>query len=63
MEEKEDRWEVKYLSWDDFRDATVLRKGSYWDRLKQADLIIGGINFTSNYMWVPFLAMATLPEI
>ena len=54
MEEKEDRWEVKYLSWDDFRDATVLRKGSYWDRLKQVDLIIGGINFTSNYMWVPF---------
>jgi hypothetical protein len=50
MKENQDKWEVIYLGWKEFSKGIISREGQVWDLLIQADLVIGGINFTSNFL-------------
>jgi hypothetical protein len=50
MMEHKDLWQVKFLSWKVFSKAVITQKGATWDLLNKADLLIGGVNFTNNFL-------------
>jgi hypothetical protein len=42
------------MNWRRYREATLLREGCDWEFMKGADLIIGGLNFSMDFMYVVF---------
>jgi len=54
MKEEQKAWQfnLEYMSWWNYKNATLGRVGQDWDTLKRADLIIGGINFALNFLYV-----------
>ena len=40
------------MNWDKYKTATLKRAGNNWDTLTEADLVIGGLNFSTDFMWV-----------
>jgi hypothetical protein len=47
---KEFNWNMQYMSWDDCKDGLLQGKGDKWEKLEQADLVFGGINFSSDFL-------------
>ncbi len=50
MREKTDQWDVRFVGWKDFAEAVVSREGDIWNLLTNTDVLIGGVNFTSNFL-------------
>ena len=50
MKKHRDKWDVRFMSWIDFKEAVISREGRIWDILTTADLVIGGVNFTSFFL-------------
>lgn len=48
MDEKD--WKVTYVSWKDYTDAVLEGKGEMWNSFEKADLIIGGMDFSCDFM-------------
>ena len=44
--------QLTYMNWERYKSATLERAGHNWDTLTGADLIIGGLNFSIDFMWV-----------
>jgi len=51
MEHKE-KWDLRLMEWKDFSTAVVDQEGSQWDLICQAHLVIGGVDFSDNFVWV-----------
>lgn len=49
---KRNRFAVKFMAWDLFREAMLNRKEnqSIWDMLTQMDCLIGGVDISISYM-------------
>lgn len=47
-----DSVQLTYMNWEKYKSATLERAGHNWDTLTGADLIIGGLNFSLDFMWV-----------
>jgi hypothetical protein len=43
--------QLRYMSWERYRNATLERRGTDWDILRDADLIIGGLNFSNFFFF------------
>jgi hypothetical protein len=56
MMENESKWSVSYLSWKAFRKAMLRPQGEIWEKMTNADLVIGGMNFSIDFMYLSFLA-------
>jgi hypothetical protein len=52
MLEDKKLWDVRFLSWRAFADAVITRKGHIWSLLLNANLLIGGVNFTNDFLLV-----------
>ena len=52
MLEYQDKWDVKFYNWQKFSNAVVDQSGALWSHFQDADLLIGGVNFTNNFLWV-----------
>ena len=50
MMEHKDVWDVKFLKWKVFSKAVIDQRGSTWDLLNKANLLLGGVNFTNNFL-------------
>jgi hypothetical protein len=51
MMEHNEKWNVTLVDWKTFAEAVVGRSGRYWkENLLTADLVIGGVNFTNNFL-------------
>jgi hypothetical protein len=50
MNAMKDRFQLSYVEWRSYKDATIAREGDVWDRLCGVDLIIGGVNFVSDFL-------------
>ena len=48
-------WDVSYLSWKVFQKAVLSGKGVTWDSLMNADLVIGGMDFSIDFLYFLFL--------
>ena len=59
--EREDLWDLSYLSWGSFREAVLSGKWDLWDRLVERDLLIGGIDFSFCRIW--YLLLWMLPVL
>jgi hypothetical protein len=53
MKERDDRWDVTYLNWRTFREAVLSGEGEVWDGLVQGALVIGGMDFAMDFMYLP----------
>ena len=49
--EREDLWNLTYLSWRSFREAVLRGKGDLWDGLVESDLVIGGMDFAMDFLY------------
>jgi hypothetical protein len=58
MREHREKWDVRFMSWNDFSEGVISRDGNVWNILTSADLVIGGVNFTGNFLWATFLPCA-----
>ena len=43
-------WEVRYLNWEAYANALQERGGQLWTDLLKADIIMGGINFATDFL-------------
>jgi len=50
MMEHNDLWQVKFLSWKVFSKAVITQKGATWNLLNKVNLLIGGVNFTNDFL-------------
>jgi hypothetical protein len=48
--EQEKMWDLKLMCWDDFSNAVIQMKGPVWKFISQADLLIGGVDFSDNFV-------------
>jgi hypothetical protein len=55
MREHQEKWDVKFVNWKLFSEAVISQDGNLWNILTSADLVIGGVNFTGNFLWATFL--------
>jgi hypothetical protein len=53
----EARWKVSYLSWKVFQKAVLSGKGVMWDSMMQADLVMGGMDFSIDFLYFFFLSL------
>jgi hypothetical protein len=44
--------QLTYMNWEKYKIAMLKRTGNNWDTLTGADLVIGGLNFSMDFMWV-----------
>ena len=55
MLDNESGWDVTLMTWDDFKSALQFGSGESWDTLRHVDLVLGGVDLSSDFMWVkPF---------
>ncbi|MDX6296001.1 MAG: hypothetical protein QOH50_5260 [Kribbellaceae bacterium] len=47
-------WDIQFMNWTSFSSALLTRSGQDWTSICSADLLIGGINFTNNFLYVHF---------
>jgi outer membrane protease len=57
MASDEDRWKVSYLSWKVFQKAVLSGQGITWDSMMNADLVIGGMDFSIDFLYFLFLSL------
>ena len=57
MSSQEDEWEVSYLPWRDFRAAVLSGKGDRWNSLMKGDLVMGGMDFSIDFLYFIFLSL------
>jgi len=50
MKKHRDKWDLTFLSWTDFKEAVISQAGMTWDILTTANLVIGGVDFTSFFL-------------
>jgi hypothetical protein len=50
MMERSDLWDLRLMLWEDFTDAVVSQSGPRWKILCGADLLIGGVDFSDNFV-------------
>jgi hypothetical protein len=50
MMEHEAHWEVRFINWERFSKAVINQRGSDWDIISDAHLLIGGVNFTNTFL-------------
>jgi len=50
MMEQKKLWDVRFVSWDAFSRAVVDQEGSVWELMTHSHLLIGGVNFTNNFL-------------
>lgn len=50
MKEHSGKWVVSYVSWKTFRKAVLSGKGKVWDEMMNGDLVMGGMDFTVDFM-------------
>ena len=43
-------WSVTYVTWDDYTKAVLKGTGEMWVSFEKADLIIGGMDFSCDFM-------------
>lgn len=48
-------WDLKYVSWDDYKLALVNGKGEMWRNFEEADLVFGGMDFSCDFMYFFYL--------
>lgn len=48
--DKETPWEIQFMSFSNFASATSTRTGVSWDCLLGADLVVGGVDFSGNFL-------------
>lgn len=48
---KENGWELEYVGWEDFKRAILKGGGLLWERLQRCHLVVGGMDFTIDFMW------------
>jgi hypothetical protein len=48
--EDTDRWNLRLVRWEDFSEAVINRSGPLWNILCGADLLIGGVDFSDNFV-------------
>jgi hypothetical protein len=44
--------QLMYMNWTKYKMAMLERTGLNWDTLTGADLVIGGLNFSMDFVWV-----------
>lgn len=56
MFDNKDSWSLRVVPWEQYRDTLVSEgrtDGELWSHLTtQTDLIVGGLNFTSDFLYV-----------
>jgi hypothetical protein len=45
-------WKVSYLGWKDFQKAVLSGTGGTWDSLMKGDLVMGGMDFSIDFLYV-----------
>lgn len=50
MLEHKDWWSVRFLNWKSYSNAVLTQKGSAWNILSNANLLVGGVNFTNDFL-------------
>jgi hypothetical protein len=50
MSERQEQWNISYLGWDAFRRAVLSGQGQIWDEMMKGDLVIGGMDFSIDFM-------------
>jgi hypothetical protein len=50
IEMDEKGWNVTYVSCEDYTEAVLKGEGEMWTRFEKADLIIGGMDFSCDFM-------------
>lgn len=48
-------WEVQYVSWSDYREAIITGEGETWQNLQKGDLVFGGMDFSSDFLYFSFI--------
>jgi hypothetical protein len=54
MKDMSSWFQLAYMNWERYKSATLDRAGSDWDSLTGADLIVGGLNFSMDFMCITF---------
>lgn len=44
------KWDVNYVTWKEFSKAIITQKGPIWEKSISADLLCGGLDFSSDFM-------------
>jgi len=50
MMEQKNLWDVTFMKWERFTTTILKRSGPDWNHLLDANLLIGGVNFTNNFV-------------
>ena len=50
MARRKDLWEVRYLNWNKFSISVLNQSDKTWHMLSTANLVIGGVNFTNDFL-------------
>jgi hypothetical protein len=50
MMEHQELWDLRLVSWEDFSTAVIQMEGPVWNFFSQADLLIGGVDFSDNFL-------------
>ena len=45
-------WNVSLMQWSAYKRALLFQKGKEWDRLMEAELVIGGLFFTVDFLYI-----------
>lgn len=53
--DKQTPWDLQFMQFQDFVFATRVRSGISWTILVGADLVVGGIDFSDNFLYVPVI--------
>lgn len=43
-------WELRYVSWEDYKDALLKGEGKMWNNFEGADLVFGGMDFSCDFL-------------
>jgi hypothetical protein len=52
MLENSHLWDIEFMNWKSFSSALLTRSGLDWTSICSADLLVGGINFINNFLYV-----------
>lgn len=52
MKESTSLFKVKYLNFADYQKALVMRENASWQLLLGADLVIGGVEFGDDFLYI-----------
>ena len=50
MRKQADHWNLTYVSWQDFSHAILAMEGDLWTQMVKGDLVIGGMDFHSDFL-------------